>query len=127
MPRGAKSLLTPARRKKIVGYVADGLTQKSAFILSGVHEQTGAQWMRRGKDDIAAGDSKTPHALLVLGIAEAKGQFENMLMKKITIVESKVDAFTFLKYMHEQENKRLALQAEQQGGMGGYTPPQTAD
>lgn len=123
MPKGAKSLLTVPRRTKIIGYIKDGLSQKSAFILSGIHDTTGAKWLRTGRDDIAAGNSKTPHAKLVLGIAEAQAQRENIVMKKITITEAKVDAFTFLKYMTEQENKRLALQAEQSGGMADYRPP----
>ena len=122
-----KLVLTVARRKKIAKAVGEGLSQKAAFLLAGVNSNTGAKWIREGKDDIAAGNTDTDKAKLVTAIEEARSALEDAVIKKITIVETKVDAFTFLKYLREQEEKREARESENAGGMGGYTPPQVGE
>ena len=116
--------LTTAKRNKIAKAIGEGLSQKAAFTLAGVNGATGARWIRQGKDDIAAGEPNTDYAKLVTAIEEARSALEDAVIKKITIVETKVDAFTFLKYLREQEEKREARESENAGGMGGYTPPQ---
>ena len=128
MGRPAQShKLTAARRNKVAKSIGDGLSQKAAFTLAGVSGPTGARWVRLGKDDIAAGNMDTDFAKLVTAIEEARSTLEDTIIKKIRIVESDVDAFTFLKYLREQEEKRENREAENSGGMANYTPPQVGE
>ena len=122
-----KLILTAARRKKIAKAVGEGLSQKAAFTLAGINGNTGAKWIREGKDDIANGKADTDKAKLVTAIEEARSALEDAVIKKITIIDTKVDAFTFLKYLREQEEKRENREKENAGGMGGYTPPQVGN
>lgn len=122
MPKPTHTL-TAAKRNKIAKSIGDGLSQAAAFTLAGVNKYTGNRWLRQGKDDLQAGKLDTDYAKLVQAIEEARSNLEETIIKKIRIVGVDVDAFTFLKYLRDQEAKREALDAESAGGMGGYTPP----
>ena len=123
----AKIKMTSARRAKIANYIAAGVSQKAAFSLAGINHTTGAKWITNGKNDIANGILDSDEAKLVRAIEDARAALEHTVVQKIKIVEVEVDAFTFLKYLRDQEAKRELRDAEASGGLGTYTPPPVAE
>lgn len=119
--------LTPTRIKKVAENIGLGMSQKNAFIMADVLEGTASQWMNRGRKDIADGNDKTHEAKLVIAVESARGKLEHKVIQKIRIIDVDVDAFTFLKYMHEREDKQAAQRAQAGNGLEHYTPPNVED
>lgn len=82
---GNQTKLTPARHKAIVRVIRAGGFKKTAAQAAGIAEETLMNWQRLGRADIAAGNTKSKNARLVIDMEQAEAeQIEEMLGKVST-------------------------------------------
>ena len=121
MPRtGQPTKLTPALHTAIVTAVAAGVPFSQACLLSGVSEQTGMEWRRRGEDRDTHGRAPKPiYTNFASAIARARAQDEARRIARLNqaaqggaVVYEKTTTYPDGRVLKEVRHSEPAYQAD---------------
>ena len=117
----AKPKLTPELSKEICGYIAQGLTKKTAIDACGICESTFYAWIRQGEADLAAGKkNRFTQFLQSIKKAETKDKLSRLKVIRDAAADGTWQAAAWeLERRYRDEYGRAAMDINLGGQPGG--------